>query len=779
MSSGCGDVLSLEDLKTAKKHQLFEAEVITGKAGGIATGGDIDYATNQVTGQTQKTLPAVLRDAGFRPAAFTFQTGGTLTVNDADVAVLWPVAAGGDGNYYVWKGSLPKTIPASSSPTSTGGVSESAWSPLGDITVRDYAQRTFKPLPYTRASGSFTTGGTATSGVSGLKHSDGMYYMPKSGTITATAGSSPDSNWICVGLLDKYELGDIRNFKGVGDGSTNDTAAVKAAIELANFTKVLVYVPAGFTFVCDKLQFTGVSNVTISGRGAIKMVSGRTGAFYYADGAQLTFINAYNLRIIGPEFDGNRAGSPTYTGFNHAIQVVTGTGDFRSNNGGATKPNQNIYIGDCYIHDQGGYNSGIDKFGDGVYLFGVDGAVIENNHFKDVGRWAVAASDCFNVRIVKNRHDCSKAGTVALGFVDIENESTDNTRGSYSRNITIADNNLIGFGQILVGAGNNSENNLGAQHYLRNVTITGNSLLIESNTHETASYLTNLVFIGVAPFCNVAPTTSAQAIDNSNIVIANNVLKCYVASNLAIGAGIAAQGTGLSSGIFNTVNGVVIKDNTIFGFNKGVQAAGTSSSTGYTFTNVLVGGNAIDCNGLPNSIGIRTAATQLVGVSIQGNTVRGATTRGVSVEDGVAIGAIDSYVMISDNEVYGTAGTNYFAYVYRASFQGNGSRGGALVLDATVNNMDKDYGNTWNHLLRTINGFTVNSMSQVTQDAIDIGSQTRFGYTVKLVPPFNLEGAQSSAMVTGPGLARAFITNMSGAVVTKSSDTWHLTVEKK
>lgn len=141
MSSGCGDVLSLLDLQTAKKHQLFEAEVITGKQGGVAGGADIDYATNQVTGQTQKTLPAVLRDAGFRPASFTFTTGGTLGVNDADLAVLWPLSSGGDGNYYSWKGALPKVVPASSTPASTGGVGPSAWNPLGDITLRnDLAQ---------------------------------------------------------------------------------------------------------------------------------------------------------------------------------------------------------------------------------------------------------------------------------------------------------------------------------------------------------------------------------------------------------------------------------------------------------------------------------------------------------------------------------------------------------------------------------------------------------------------------------------------------------------
>lgn len=64
MSSGCGDVLSLEDLKTAKKHQTFEAEVITGKEGGVSGGADITEATNPITGQVQKTLPAVLADLG-------------------------------------------------------------------------------------------------------------------------------------------------------------------------------------------------------------------------------------------------------------------------------------------------------------------------------------------------------------------------------------------------------------------------------------------------------------------------------------------------------------------------------------------------------------------------------------------------------------------------------------------------------------------------------------------------------------------------------------------
>ena len=136
MSSGCGDVLSLQDLQVAKRNQIFEAEVITGKQGGVASGANIDYATNQNTGQVQKTMPAILRDIGFEPASFDFTSGGTLAADDRNKAVLWPMADGGDGDWYYWEGALPKVIPAASTPASTGGIADGAWRPVGDITLR-------------------------------------------------------------------------------------------------------------------------------------------------------------------------------------------------------------------------------------------------------------------------------------------------------------------------------------------------------------------------------------------------------------------------------------------------------------------------------------------------------------------------------------------------------------------------------------------------------------------------------------------------------------------
>ena len=46
------DVITIEKLQLTEKHNTFHVDVITGRTG--------DYATNAVTGQVQKTLPAII-----------------------------------------------------------------------------------------------------------------------------------------------------------------------------------------------------------------------------------------------------------------------------------------------------------------------------------------------------------------------------------------------------------------------------------------------------------------------------------------------------------------------------------------------------------------------------------------------------------------------------------------------------------------------------------------------------------------------------------------------
>lgn len=191
MSSGCGDVLSLADLQTAKKHQIFEAEVITGKSGGVAGGADIDYATNQVTGQTQQTLPSILADLGFDVQSWTSSTGGVLTsanqvfLNDTTGSLRL-------GDYYAWGGTFPKTVPAGTDPAlpTSGYVMRS--SRFAGTQAREGLRRSYAEAGYNLVDGSFEAGGTLVNANDVLlQERTGQAFSGPAGTVAA--GTNPAS----------------------------------------------------------------------------------------------------------------------------------------------------------------------------------------------------------------------------------------------------------------------------------------------------------------------------------------------------------------------------------------------------------------------------------------------------------------------------------------------------------------------------------------------------------------------------------------------------------
>lgn len=187
----CGDVLSLEDLQTAKKHQIFEAEVITGKAGGVAGGATIGTATNPVTGQTQQTLPSILADLGFDVQSWTSSTGGVLAsanqvfLNDTPGSL-------GLGDYYAWGGTFPKTVPAGTDPAlpTSGYIMRS--SRLAGVQAREALRRSYAEASYNLVDGSFEAGGALvnTNDVL-LQERTGKAFSGPAGTVAA--GTNPAS----------------------------------------------------------------------------------------------------------------------------------------------------------------------------------------------------------------------------------------------------------------------------------------------------------------------------------------------------------------------------------------------------------------------------------------------------------------------------------------------------------------------------------------------------------------------------------------------------------
>lgn len=81
--------------------------------------------------ETREALRRSYAEAGYNLVGGSFETGGTVTTA-ADVLLFEA-----DGEAYSWGGSLPKVIPAASTPASTGGVADGAWVPVSDITLRE------------------------------------------------------------------------------------------------------------------------------------------------------------------------------------------------------------------------------------------------------------------------------------------------------------------------------------------------------------------------------------------------------------------------------------------------------------------------------------------------------------------------------------------------------------------------------------------------------------------------------------------------------------------
>ena len=300
--AGCGDVLSLEDLQTAKKHQIFEAEVITGKAGGVAGGATIGTATNPVTGQTQQTLPSLLADLGFDVQSWTSSTGGVLAsanqvfLNDTSGSL-------GVGDYYAWGGTFPKTVPAGTDPAlpTSGYIMRS--SRFAGTQAREALRRSYAEAGYSLVDGSFEAGGTLmnTNDVLLYEAEGGAYsylgVIPTGGHPVAS-GTNPvgNANWMpTTDNLLRQELASINGTNLIGvkrteiansvattlqnwirwtgvnvvsDFGADPTFTIDSTVAIKNAiaTGRSVYIPAGH-YQFNDLLFPAVDGQTIGGEG--------------------------------------------------------------------------------------------------------------------------------------------------------------------------------------------------------------------------------------------------------------------------------------------------------------------------------------------------------------------------------------------------------------------------------------------------------------------------------------------------------------------------------
>lgn len=208
--ANCNDYISADDLKTGKQAILHIEHVAKSRD---ANGNHALGVTNTIRGQsvTNKTLDGLehrynqaISQVGYITTD-SFEDGATLTLPNQ---VLRYEAT---GEYYRWDGEFPKTIPSGSTPETSGSIGLGAWVSVGDASLRGDLEN--------ESIGSR------------------IVATPYGGNLAqALDAITPDM------------------FGAIGDGLTDDTAAIQSSIDYAAANKMRVYGTGKVYAVASALQ---------------------------------------------------------------------------------------------------------------------------------------------------------------------------------------------------------------------------------------------------------------------------------------------------------------------------------------------------------------------------------------------------------------------------------------------------------------------------------------------------------------------------------------------
>lgn len=219
--------------------------------------------------------------------------------------------------------------------------------------------------------------------------------------------------------LQSVEL-DVRAFGAIGDGVTNDTAAVQAAID-ALATGQALHFPAG-TYVCGNLTFSNKVNCSLIGEHATIQWTGNAGGGFNRIGLQVvgtvTRCTFRGLRLVGNgvEADGH-AGVYMNSGQTIAdlliseceVRDVTLGISLNADSAGSIR---DCTVERCIVHNVVGINSG---FGYGLHI--ADGGTAPtrtrflNNRITQAQRHSIYIARGFGCSAIGNNIDLHRDGT--------------------------------------------------------------------------------------------------------------------------------------------------------------------------------------------------------------------------------------------------------------------------------------------------------------------------------------------------------------------------------
>lgn len=392
-------------------------------------------------------------------------------------------------------------------------------------------------------------------------------------------------------------------YGATGDGSTDDRAAIVAAVAAAAAVNGTVFFPRGTYKITSAVSVSSASNVTLEGEGYGSAISASfSGAAI--SGTSCSRVSIRRLRFTGA--------------MQQAIKLTTAT--------------------DCIIEDNfvSGATVAASPAAAGILLVGSTGCKVRRNKLSGNGLTANNANagldillDAVCVRCDVQDNDCTSAA--ATMHIGVQNSDWIKIAGNYCEGaVTALNNSEWGYGIMLYGNGgdfcdyctveNNRVNDTGGTGiYLQSTRYSVVDANIVINTCQTQSG--SLAEGGIA--------LNSVSTDN---LISNNQVRTSVKAGIRVDAERC------------TVVGNQINDTTLQGIRWGVAphgcsfvsniiydcAAGIGGATGLSIEGLLIANNRIRTTSGSNSgIGVDTA----IGLTVIGNEVREAGGTGIDISN--------------------------------------------------------------------------------------------------------------------------------------------------